>query len=123
MQRWQLNATEKYSSQYVRGIQGLLSLAFDRAIILGLMKENPSKIIGNVKKVKAEIDFWTKEEFEAGISKIYLGDYFHHFQFIIIWLLFMTGMRIGEASALQWDDVDFDGNAKHFQNSLLQKCF
>jgi hypothetical protein len=62
LQRWQLKATEKYSSQYVRGIQGLLSLAFDRAIILGLMKENPSKVIGNVKKVKAEIDFWTKEE-------------------------------------------------------------
>src|SRR5699024_12143284 len=41
LQRWQLNATEKYSSQYVRGIQGLLSLAFDRAIVLGLMKENP----------------------------------------------------------------------------------
>ena len=38
------------------------------------MKENPSKIIGNVKKVKTEIDFWTKEEFEAVISKIYLGD-------------------------------------------------
>src|SRR5690625_3075882 len=81
LQRWQLNATEKYSSQYVRGIQGLLSLAFDRAIVLGLMKENPSKIIGNVKKVKTEIDFWKKEEFEAVIShediQTTLGTYGH----------------------------------------------
>lgn len=76
MQKWQISVTKKYSSQYVRGIQGLLSLAFDRAIILGLMKDNPSKTIGNIKKKKSEIDFWTKEEFEAVISKIYLGDFF-----------------------------------------------
>src|SRR5699024_5834606 len=112
---------EKYSSQYVRGIQGLLSLAFDRAIVLGLMKENPSKVIGNVKKVKAEIDFWTKEEFETVISKIYLGDYFQHFQFIIIWLLFMTGMRIGEASALQWDDIDFEEGTLKISKTLYYK--
>lgn len=121
LQRWQLKSTEKYSSQYVRGIQGLLSLAFDRAIILGLMKENPSKIIGNVKKIKTEIDFWTKEEFEAVISKIYVGDYFQHFQFIIIWLLFMTGMRIGEASALQWDDVDFEEGTLNISKTLYYK--
>ena len=121
LQRWQLNATEKYSNQYVRGIQGLLSLAFDRAIVLGLMKENPSKIIGNVKKVKTEIDFWTKEEFEAVISKIYLGDYFQHFQFIIIWLLFMTGMRIGEATALQWDDVDLEEGTLSISKTLYYK--
>ncbi|GGP08843.1 MULTISPECIES: site-specific integrase [Oceanobacillus] len=121
LQQWQLKATEKYSSQYVRGIQGLLSLAFDRAIILGLMKENPSKIIGNVKKIKTKIDFWTKEEFETVISKIYLGDYFQHFQFIIIWLLFMTGMRIGEASALQWEDVDFEEGTLNISKTLYYK--
>lgn len=121
LQQWQLKMTEKYSSQYVRGIQGLLSLAFDRAIVLSLMKENPSKVIGNVKKVKTEIDFWTKEEFEAVISKIYLGDYFQHFQFIIIWILFMTGMRIGEATALQWDDVDFEKGTLDISKTLYYK--
>lgn len=118
LQQWQLKMTEKYSSQYVRGIQGLLSLAFDRAIVLGLMKENPSKVIGNVKKVRTQIDFWTKEEFEAVISKMYLGDYFQHFQFITIWVLFMTGMRIGEATALQWDDLDFDKGTLNISKTL-----
>lgn len=84
------------------------------------MKENPSKKIGNVKKVKAEIDFWTKEEFEAVISKIYLGDYFQHFQFII-WFLFMTGMRVGEAPALQWDDVDFEKGTLNISKTLYSK--
>src|SRR5690625_1539785 len=85
------------------------------------MKENSSQIIGNVKKVKGEIDFWTKEEFESVISKLYLGEYFQHFQFIIIWLLFMTGMRIGEASALQWDDVDFEEGTLSISKTLYYK--
>src|SRR5690625_1464008 len=85
------------------------------------MKENLLNIIGNVKKVKAEIDFWTKEEFETVISNIYLGDYFQHFQFIIIWLLFMTGMRIGEASALQWDDIDFEEGTLKISKTLYYK--
>lgn len=52
------------STSCVRGIQGMFPLAFDRAVILGFTKENPCKIVGNIKKTKIEIDFWTKEEFE-----------------------------------------------------------
>ncbi len=70
---------------------------------------------------ETEIDFWTKEEFEAVISKIYLGDYFQHFQFTIIWILFMTGMRTGEATALQLDDVDFEKGTLDISKTLYYK--
>lgn len=119
LQEWQIKMRDKCSSQYVRSIQGLLSIAFDRAIVLGLMKKNPSKIIGNVKKEKSSIDFWTKEEFERVISKIYLGDYFQHFQFVCLWLLFMTGMRVGEATALQWSDVDLEKRTLSISKNLF----
>ncbi len=33
--------------------------------------------------------------------------YYEHYLFISFWLLFMTGMRIGEAAALQWSDIEF----------------
>lgn len=56
----------------------------------------------------APIDFWTKEEFEKVVAKIYLGDYFQHFQFNNVLVLFMTGMRVGEATAIQWSDIDFE---------------
>ena len=36
VQAWQLKLAKEYSPNYVRIIQGMLSLAFDRAIILGL---------------------------------------------------------------------------------------
>lgn len=119
LQEWQIKMRDKCSSQYVRSIQGLLSIAFDRVIVLGLMKKNPSKIIGNVKKEKSAIDFWTKEEFERVISQIYLGDYFQHFQFICLWLLFMTGMRVGEATALQWSDVDLNKRTLSISKNLF----
>src|SRR5699024_3637270 len=62
-----------------------------------------------------------KEKFETVISKIYLGDYFQHFQFIMIWLLFMTGMRIGEASDLQWDDIVFEEGTLKISKTLYNK--
>lgn len=73
------------------------------------------------KRLKLKLIFWTKEEFEAVISKMYVGDYFQHFQFMIIWLLFMTGMRVGEATALQWDGANFDEGTVNISKTLYYK--
>ncbi len=51
MQKWQLALSKKkYRSSYIRNVQGLFSMAMDRAVVLGLAESNPSKIVGNVKK-------------------------------------------------------------------------
>lgn len=121
VQKWQLKLSKTLSPSYVRGIQGLFSLAMDRAVVLGLAKDNPSKIIGNVKKQKTKVDFWTKEEFEKVISLIYKEDYYQHFIFISLVFLFMTGMRIGEATAIQWDDVDFETGILKIEKNLYYK--
>ena len=85
-----------------------MKLAFDRAIVLGIAKKNPSRMIGNIKSKKTKVDFWTLEEFQKVISLLCKKDYYEHYLFISFWLLFMTGMRIGEASALHWSDIDFE---------------
>ena len=121
VQKWQLELSKTLKSSYVRAVQGLFSIAMDRAVVLGLAKENPAKIVGNVKKQKAKIDFWTKEEFEKILSFIYKEDFYQHFLFISLWLLFMTGMRIGEATALQWDDIDFETGVLSVTKSLYYK--
>lgn len=96
VQTWQLKLAKQFSPNYVRIVQGMLCLAFDRAIILGLAKKNPARMIGNIKSKKVKIDFWTLEEFQKVISLLYKGDYYEHYLFISFWLLFMTGMRIGD---------------------------
>lgn len=81
---------------------------FNPAIVLGIAKKNPSRMIGNIKSKKTKVDFWTLEEFQKVISLLCKKDYYEHYLFISFWLLFMTGMRIGEASALHWSDIDFE---------------
>ncbi len=121
VQTWQLKLAKQFSPNYVRIVQGMLCLAFDRAIILGLAKKNPARMIGNIKSKKVKIDFWTLEEFQKVISLLYKGDYYEHYLFISFWLLFMTGMRIGEASALQWDDIDFETGMLIISKTLYYK--
>ena len=121
VQTWQLKLAKQFSPNYVRIVQGMLCLAFDRAIILGLAKKNPARMIGNIKSKKVKIDFWTLEEFQKVISLLYKGDYYEHYLFISFWLLFMTGMRIGEAAALQWDDIDFENKIIDVEHSIYDK--
>lgn len=121
VQNWQLKLAKNYSPNYVRIIQGMLAAAFDRAIVLGLAKKNPARMIGNVKSRKPKIDFWTLEEFQKVISLLYKGDYYEHYLFISYWLLFMTGMRIGEAAALQWSDIDFETGVLSINKNLYYK--
>lgn len=121
MQTWQLKLAKDYSPNYIRIIQGMLSLAFDRAIILGLAKKNPARMVGNIKSKKVKVDFWTLEEFQKVISLLYKGDYYEHYLFICFWLLFTTGLRIGEAAALQWEDIDFESGIISVTKTLYYK--
>ncbi|HGL3283805.1 TPA: site-specific integrase, partial [Enterococcus faecium] len=41
--------------------------------------------------------------------------------FISLWFLFMTGMRIGEATAIQWEDIDFDSGVLTINKTLYYK--
>lgn len=121
VQTWQLKLAKDYSPNYVRIIQGMLSLAFDRAIILDLAKKNPARMVGNIKSKKVKVDFWTLEEFQKVISLLYKGDYYEHYLFICFWLLFTTGLRIGEAAALQWEDIDFESGIISVTKTLYYK--
>ena len=121
VQTWQLKLAKDYSPNYVRIIQGMLSLAFDRAIILGLAKKNPARMVGNIKSKKVKVDFWTLEEFQKVISLLYKGDYYEHYLFICFWLLFTTGLRIGEAAALQWEDIDSESGIISVTKTLYYK--
>ena len=121
VQTWQLKLAKDYSPNYVRIIQGMLSLAFDRAIILGLAKKNPARMVGNIKSKKVKVDFWSLEEFQKVISLLYKGDYYEHYLFICFWLLFTTGLRIGEAAALQWEDIDFESGIISVTKTLYYK--
>ncbi|MED3600458.1 tyrosine-type recombinase/integrase [Bacillus sp. A1] len=122
IKKWQNNLSEKYSSSYIRNIHGLLQKSLDLAKTLGLIQKNSAKTVGNVKKIKKKVDFWTKDEFEKFISTFNTDDYYEHFAFMTIWLLFMTGLRFGEAQALEWDsDIDLNEKTLSVSKSMYYK--
>lgn len=88
---------------------GVFSQTLEKAVNLGMLKSNRTKQVGAIKKEKVNVEFWTKGEFEKVLSTFNLDDYYEHYSFIMIWLCFMTGLRVNEAIALHWKtDVDLE---------------
>ena len=122
IKKWQNKLSENYSNAYIRNVYGLFQMSLDLAVKLGLLQSNVAKQVGNIKKNKIKIDFWTLEEFEKVMSTFDTSDYYENFSFTLIWVLFMTGIRLGEAQALEWDsDVDFEEKTLTINKSMYYK--
>ena len=82
-------------------------MVLDMAVKIGLLQRNPARTVGNVPKARREVDFWTRDEFERVATTFDTSDYYGLFGFTCLWLLYMTGLRLGEAQALRWSAIDF----------------
>ncbi|EAG7293593.1 site-specific integrase, partial [Listeria monocytogenes] len=100
----------------------VFQMSLDLAVKLGLLQKNVAKQVGNVKKNKKKVDFWTQSEFEKVIATFDTSDYYQNYSFMLIWLLFMTGLRFGEAQALEWDNhIDFENKTLRVNKSMYYK--
>lgn len=100
---------EKHSQNYARLKFGMLSRTLKHAKKHGLVKENLVEIVSGIPKKKTEVEYWTKEELEKVIQTFNLNDFYEHMSFMMVWLYYMTGMRVNEATALYWkDNIDFE---------------
>lgn len=122
VKKWQNELSKKYSSAYIRNIFGALQRCLDLAVQLGLLQNNVAKTVGNVKKTKQIVDFWTFDEFKKVIATFNTDNYYELFGYTIIYVLFMTGLRIGEAMALKWDtDINFEDKTLTVNKSMYYK--
>lgn len=119
IQIWKNSLTEQYSQNYARMVFSLFSQTLEKATNLGMIKTNRAKQVGAIKKEKVKVEFWTKNEFEKVLSTFHLDDYYEHYSFIIIWLYFMTGLRVNEATALRWkEDINLENRTLTVSHSL-----
>ncbi|MGR6899386.1 site-specific integrase [Rummeliibacillus sp. BSL5] len=122
IQVWKNSLTEDFSQNYARMVYGLFSQTLEKAVNLGMIKTNRAKQVGSIPKEKVKVEFWTKEEFQKVLSTFNLDDYYEHYSFIIIWLYFMTGLRVNEATALRWkQDIDLENRTLTVSHSLRLK--
>lgn len=97
---WPSNKTRNNALIALRGV-------FDLAFYDGLIQNNPTERIKNLKHQDPEPDPFSREEAETilgYLKKQYEGDDAVYYEYAVI--AFFTGMRPSEMLALTWRDVD-----------------
>jgi integrase len=100
---------ESHSQNYARLKFGMFSRSMKMAKKHGLLKENLVEVVGGIPKKKPEVNFWTKTQFEKVINTFDISDFYQHMSFVMVWLYYMSGMRVSEQAALFWNEnIDFE---------------
>lgn len=111
---------KELSASSVRCILAVLKLVFAYAADSGIISENPCKRVYAPRlQPLSDKNVFTEKE-QAAIERYVLADS-HHENYCILLSLY-TGVRIGEALALTWGDIDFvDGCMKVTKTAYLNK--
>lgn len=110
-----------YAQSYASLVFGMFRKSLDYAVEMGYLEFNISKKAKAIPKGKAIVPYWTKKEFEAVISQICISDLYEHLNFVMLWLYYMTGVRVNEGAALWWNDVDFKNKRLRVHHMLILK--
>ncbi|WP_270286627.1 tyrosine-type recombinase/integrase [Enterococcus casseliflavus] len=110
-----------YSQSYASLVFGTFRKSLDYAVEMGYLEFNISKKAKAISKGKAIVPYWTKNEFESVISQICISDFYEHLNFVMLWLYYMTGVRVNEGTALWWNDVDFKNKRLRIHHMLILK--
>lgn len=120
-----------YSFQTIQQTHNVLKQVFDMAIEDRLLKFNPtSNALKDLRKRAANeqepVESLTVSEQKEFFNYIENHPYYRRNKLLFAFLV-ETGLRIGEALALQWSDIDFAENTIHIERTLLyikrnEKC-
>ncbi|WP_203362408.1 tyrosine-type recombinase/integrase [Bacillus sp. REN10] len=110
-------ADQGYSKRTVEIIHGTLYSAYEKAIVLGKITKNPCTgvTIKGKQKPKEAIKFIESEHIANFLREAYKYDYIY---WIFYKVLIETGLRKGEAAALQWSDVNLKERTINVNKSL-----
>ena len=114
---WLLNESG-YSQAYCSLMYGMFRKSLDYAVTMQFIDQNISKRTKAIPKGKAIVQYWTKEEFEKVLSCICIDDFYEYMCFVMIWIYYMTGIRVSEGLALNWNDIDFKKKKLRIHHTL-----
>ncbi|MBO0475072.1 site-specific integrase [Enterococcus ureasiticus] len=111
-----------------------VSKVCDHAVTLDIIDSNPFKKVTKPKQItfkKHSLKYYSKEQLELFMrivnqrvslvsDQALIQKYYAEFDAAIFRLLAYTGMRIGEALALNWDDISFEDKTVDINKNLSQ---
>lgn len=109
------------SQGYCHLVYGAFRQSLEYAVKVGFLDSNISKRTKSIPKGKSIVPFWTKAQFERVISTICINDFYEHKCFVMLWLYFMTGIRVGEGQALTWNDIDLKNQKIRVYHTMVFK--
>lgn len=118
---------EHYSEGIVRRIHSIMNSALNDAVHeFRILRENPVTKITIPKETEKnnELKYFTREQLEKFLNEVKKpqkhAKYQHSIQYYVLFtLLARTGLRIGEALALTWDDIDFENKTITVNKTLV----
>lgn len=113
IQRAYTNLLESLSETSVNRVHRTLKNALRHAVKLGLIGYNPIERVTAPRPPRREMRPLTPEEVEIFLEST-AADRLH-----ALWaLLVTTGLRIGEATGLHWQDIDLGGRSLHVRDTV-----
>lgn len=104
------------SARSVEQVHAVLRIALRRAVRLGLLNEAPTALVTPPRGTRHEMQILTPEQVQT-LLRVTAG---HHLQ--PLWLLLVTsGLRLGEATGLTWDNIDLDGGTLAVRHALQRQ--
>ena len=112
------NSEKKLSTNTINKIMILLKKILDVGIRKGYYTQNPVNQLKKLPIVKPQIKYWTIQEFHHFLKLFTVEEY--HLK-LLFTVLYFTGMRLGEALALTWEDIDLNINTIFVTKSIYTK--
>lgn len=114
---------EGYAASTVTHIKNVVSGVLNRAVDNEIIPANPAHSLGKIVKPKdrkESMDPLTVDELRTLLDTVN-EQFREHYPLFL--LLVRTGMRVGEALALKWGDIDFTGRFINVGKSLVRGNF
>jgi len=115
------NGGAGFSQSYASLIFGTFRKSLDKAVEMQYLEYNISKKVKAIPKGSSIVPYWTKEEFQKVIKQIYIGDFYEHLNFVMLWVYYMTGIRVNEGTALYWNDINLEKRRLRIHHMLIIK--
>lgn len=112
------NSEKKLSPNTINKIIILLKKILDVGLRKGFYKEHPVGLLKKLPIEKVKLNFWTVKEFKHFLTLFSNDEYNIKLLFTV---LFFTGLRLGEALALTWKDIEFSTKTIHVSKSIYVK--
>ena len=110
-----LKKREDLHPKTINNILGTLRRLFNFAVEWELISHSPMKGAKNLKVPDDTFDFYSTEETDLFLAECQKSE-LNWYPFFVT--AFNTGMRLGELSALRWQDIDFEHNVIHVRKSV-----